>query len=99
MTEKQRSGISLAILHEFLENDLPVMQRAMAELKAGKTLSAGEVEVLYQQLELVRDWYAVSWEIPEYKELLAKAIESYDEIARLALINEAQNPSGDPADN
>lgn len=99
MTDKDRNGISLAILHEFLENDLPVMQRAMSELKAGKTLSEGEVEVLLQQLELVRDWYAVSWEIPKYKELLAKAIESYEEIARLALLNEEQNPPGDAAEN
>ncbi|WP_116368328.1 hypothetical protein [Parahaliea mediterranea] len=88
MKNQQNPGISQAILQEFVDNELPLIQRALAEVKAGNTLSAGEVEVLYQHLDKIRHWYDVSWEIPQYKDLLARVIESYDEIAALALRNE-----------
>ncbi|GAB3282539.1 hypothetical protein [Parahaliea aestuarii] len=90
MNDQQHNGISQAVLQEFVDKELPLIQRALIEVKAGGTLSSGEVEVLYQHLDMVRDWYDVSWEMPEYKDLLAKVIASYDEIAHLALRNEAR---------
>jgi len=90
VTNSEHDGVSQAIIREFVEHELPLIERTLAEVQAGKILSQSEVEMLTHNLEKAKDWHRVSWEVPKSRELLAKVIHSYSEIASLALENEAK---------
>lgn len=94
MKSGDRQGVSQALIHDFVHRDLPLIERTLEEVKAGETLSWGEVEAMSEQIDQVKSWYSVAGELPEYRSLLARIIETYDQIATLALKNETGRDPG-----
>jgi len=86
--ERDEAGVSQVLIEEFVEDRLPVLLGFKAEVDAGKTLSAGEVELMSRIVEKAEDFNHFVYEFPEYEELMARLIDLYDEISQKALENE-----------
>ncbi len=90
MNDKDHAGVAQAIITEFVEHELPLLERTIREVEAGQRLSDGEIEMLGVRLQQIREWYSVAYEFPKYKHVLAQAIETIDKITTLALENERE---------
>ncbi|MFV8816745.1 hypothetical protein [Haliea sp. E17] len=96
MNGKDHAGVSQAILTEFVEHELPLLERTHREVEAGQVLSPGEIEMLGVRLGELQEWYSVAYQFPEHKHLLAQAIEMIDQITTRAVENARQQAGQQP---
>ena len=97
MDEEDREGVSQVMIEQFVERRLPLILQMREEVEAGKKLSDGEIEILGRILDKADLIMKYAHMYPELKPLIARVIDSYEEITDLAVQNETRSeaPPGD----
>ena len=94
-SEEDHEGVSQVMIEQFVERRLPIILQMREEVEAGKTLSDGEIEILGRILDKADLIMKYAHMYPEFKPLIARVINTYEEITELALRNE-QAANGEP---
>lgn len=86
--EQDDAGVSQVVIEQFVEDRLPALLEIKAQVDAGKALTGNELEVMTRIVEESEGFNHFVYEFPEYKVLVAKLIDLYEEISDKALENE-----------
>jgi hypothetical protein len=86
--EQDDAGVSQVVIEQFVEDRLPALLEIKAQVDAGKALTDNELEVMTRIVEDSEGFNRFVYEFPEYKVLVAKLIDLYEEISDKALENE-----------
>ena len=88
MSAKKDDGTSQVLIKRFVERRLPVLLEMKKSVDAGNPLTEGEIELLSRVIEQEKSFGGVAEKYPEYKPMIAKVIDLYNEITEKALENE-----------
>lgn len=88
MSAKKDDGTSQVLIKRFVERRLPVLLEMKKNVDAGNTLTEGELQLLSRVIEQERSFGGIAEKYPEYKPMIAKVIDLYNEITAQALKNE-----------
>ncbi len=90
--EEHEDGVSQVMIERLVERTLPVLLEIKGHVDAGKSLTEGEMEIMDRLISRAQARkYTQFLEMhDQYKPLVAKVIDLYEEITETALRNEIE---------
>ena len=88
MSKAKDDGTSQVLIERFVEHRLPVLLEMKERVDSGEPLSDGDIKILSRVVEQEKGFGPVAEKYPEYKPMIARLIDLYNDITRRALENE-----------